>query len=155
HDQTIGLLAVYPPRRRTPTPNESAFLSALAIQLAVAVKNIQLHEQATELGAGLERALASERHKARQLNALYEISRSFAQTLSLEATLEAVARTVVELLGVDAAVIRMPDERREQIALRAVHVADARLEAAFHAIVAQPQPIAKLLGRRLVRMSRP
>jgi serine phosphatase RsbU (regulator of sigma subunit) len=155
HDQTIGLLALYPPRRRAPTPNESAFLSALAVQLAVAVQNAQLHEEATELGSRLERALASERQSARQLNALYEISRSFAQTLSLEATLDAVARTVVELLGVDAAVIRMPDERREQLSLRAMHVADARLEAAFRAIVDQPQPFAKLLGRRLFRMGRP
>jgi phosphoserine phosphatase RsbU/P len=155
HDQTIGLLALYPPRRRAPTSNESAFLSALAVQLAVAVQNAQLHEEATELGSRLERALASERQSARQLNALYEISRSFAQTLSLEATLDAVARTVVELLGVDAAVIRMPDERREQLSLRAMHVADGRLEAAFRAIVDQPQPFAKLLGRRLFRMGRP
>ena len=155
HDQTIGLLAVYPPSRRTPTANESSFLSALAIQLAVAVQNAQLHEQATELGAGLERALASERHKARQLHALYEISRSFAQTLSLETTLDAVARTVVDLLEVDAAVIRMPDERREQLVLRAAHVADPRLEAAVRTIVSQPQPFAKLLGRRLFRMGKP
>ena len=155
HNQTIGLLAVYPPRRRTPTPNESAFLSALAIQLAVAVQNVQLHEQTTELGAGLERALASERQKARQLNALYEISRSFAQTLSLETTLEAVVRTVVELLEVDAAVIRMPDERREQLVLRAAHVAEPRLEAPVRAILSQPQPFAKLLGRRLFRMGKP
>jgi serine phosphatase RsbU (regulator of sigma subunit) len=155
HEQTIGLLAVYPPRRRTPTPNESAFLSALAIQLAVAVQNAQLHEEATELGARLERALASERRAARQLHALYEISRSFAQTLSLETTLDAVVRTVVDLLGVDAAVIRMPDERREQLVLRAAHVADPRLDAAVRTIVARPQPFAKLLGRRLFRAGRP
>ncbi|HEX6700375.1 MAG TPA: SpoIIE family protein phosphatase [Gaiellaceae bacterium] len=155
HDQTIGLLAVYPPRRRTPTANESAFLSALAVQLAVAVQNVQLHEKTTELGAGLERALASERQKARQLNALYEISRSFAQTLSLETTLEAVVRTVVDLLGVDAAVIRMPDERREELVMRAIHVAEPRLDAAVRAIVSRPQPFAKLLGRRLFRMGKP
>jgi serine phosphatase RsbU (regulator of sigma subunit) len=155
HDQTIGLLALYPPSRRAPTADESAFLSALAVQLAVAIQNAQLHEEATELGSRLEEALASERQAARQLNALYEISRSFAQTLSLEKTLEAVVRTVVELLDVDAAVVRMPDERREHLVPRAVHVADARLDAAFRAIVAEPQPFAKLLGRRLFRMGRP
>jgi serine phosphatase RsbU (regulator of sigma subunit) len=155
HDQRIGLLAVYPSRRRTPTANESAFLSALAIQLSVAVQNAQLHEKATELGAGLERALASERQKARQLQALYEISRSFAQTLSLETTLDAVVRTVVDLLEVDAAVIRMPDERREQLVMRAAHAAEPRLDAAIRAIVSQPQPFAKLIGRRLFRMGKP
>jgi serine phosphatase RsbU (regulator of sigma subunit) len=151
HDQTIGLLAVYPPRRRTPTANESAFLSALAIQLAVAVQNAQLHEEATELGDRLERALASERQKTRQLNALYDISSSFAETLSLERTLQAVAETVVKLFDVDAAAIRMPDERREHHALRALHVADTRLEPAFRAIVARPQPATKFPTRRGAR----
>src|SRR5919206_271108 len=124
HDAVIGLLAVYPPRDRPPSAHETAFLSALASQLAVAVQNAQLHEQAKRLGEELESALASERQAARQLGALYEISRSFAQTLSLETTLEAVARTVVDLLGVDVAVVRMPDERREHLTTQAIHVAD-------------------------------
>ena len=38
---------------------------------------------------------------------------SFAQELSLEKTLEALATTVVDVLDVDAAVIAMPDDRRE------------------------------------------
>jgi serine phosphatase RsbU (regulator of sigma subunit) len=155
HDDVIGLLAVYPPLGRPPSANEAAFLSALASQLAVAVQNAQLHERAKQLGAELESALAAERQAARQLRALYEISRSFAQTLSLESTLEAVARTVVELLDVDAAVIRMPDERRELLVARALHVADARLEEPIGVVLARPQPLAKLLGRRLFRMGKP
>ena len=55
--------------------------------------------------------LASEREAAKRLHAHYEISRSFAQSLSLETTLDALAASIVDLLGVDAAVIRMPDER--------------------------------------------
>src|ERR671934_2225357 len=155
HDDVIGLFAVYPPRRRPPSTHEAAFLSALASQLAVAVQNAQLHERAKRLGAELESALGAERQAARQLRALYEISRSFAQTLSLETTLEAVARTVVELLDVDAAVVRMPDERREQLVTHAVHVADGRLAEPVRAVFARPQPLAKLLGRRLFRMGKP
>jgi serine phosphatase RsbU (regulator of sigma subunit) len=155
HDDVIGLLAVYPPLGRPAGTHEAAFLSALASQLAVAVQNAQLHERAKRLGAELEGALASERQAARQLRALYEISRSFAQTLSLETTLNAVARTVVELLEVDAAVIRMPDERREMLVAKAVHVADARLGEAIRTVLARPQPLAKLLGRRLFRMGKP
>ena len=49
------------------------------------------------------------------LRALYEVSRSFAQSLSLDATLDALAQNAVELLDVDAAAIRMPDARREQL----------------------------------------
>jgi GAF domain-containing protein len=155
HDDVIGLLAVYPPRDRPPSAHETAFLSALASQLAVAVQNAQLHEQAKRLGEELESALASERQAARQLRALYEISRSFAQTLSLETTLEAVTRTVVDLLDVDLAVIRMPDERRDHLVTQAIHVADGRLDEAVHAVFARSQPLAKLLGRRLFRMGKP
>lgn len=150
-DAVIGLLAVYPARGRTPTANEIALVSALAAQLAVSVQNARLHEQATQLGAELESVLALERQAARQLRALYEISRSFAQSLSLETTLDAVVRTIVELFGVDAAVIRMPDVRRELLVPRASHVADARLEEAILAVLGRPQGLEKLPGRRLFR----
>src|SRR5205085_6709383 len=119
-EETIGLLAVYPEAGRRLTENDVALLAALAGQLAVAVQNAQLHEQAKRLGEELESALASERQAARQLRALYEISRSFAQTLSLETTLEAVTSTIVELLGVDVAVVRMPDERRDHLVTQAI-----------------------------------
>ena len=87
----IGLLALYPPAGREPSEDEWALLRAVAAQLAVALQNARLHERATALGADLEHALAAERQSARQLRSLYEISRSFAQSLSLERTLEAVA----------------------------------------------------------------
>src|SRR5439155_10778050 len=91
-DEVIGLLAIYPARGRRPTENEAALLSALAGQLAVAVQNARLHEQTAELSGQREAALASERDAAKRLRALYEISRSFAQSLSLDTTLDALAR---------------------------------------------------------------
>ena len=57
----IGLLGVFPARGRVLTENESALLSALAAQLAVAVQNAQLHERAKQLGEERERALDAER----------------------------------------------------------------------------------------------
>jgi serine phosphatase RsbU (regulator of sigma subunit) len=74
------------------------------------------------------------------VNALYEISRSFAQSLSLDRTLETVTSTIVDVLGVDAAVIRVPDERGDQFIPRAVHVADPRMNNAVHTILWRPQP---------------
>jgi serine phosphatase RsbU (regulator of sigma subunit) len=150
-----GLLAVYLERGRALTGNEVALVTALAAQLAVSVQNARLHEQATELGAELEDVLALERQAARQLGALYEISRSFAQSLSLETTLDAVVRTIVELLDVDAAVIRMPDARREVLVPRALHVADVRMAEAVEAVLARPQPLEKLPGRRHFLSGRP
>jgi serine phosphatase RsbU (regulator of sigma subunit) len=154
-DEVVGLLAVYPERGRTLTENESALLAALAAQLAVAVQNARLHERATQLTAERERDLVELQRKEENLRALYEISRSFAQSLSLERTLEAVARTVVDLLGVDAAVIRMPDERGDQLVPRVVHVADPRLEAALRPVLERAQPLETLVGRRLLRGGRP
>jgi serine phosphatase RsbU (regulator of sigma subunit) len=142
-DEPIGLLALYPTGSRPLTGSESALLVALAAQLAVAVQNARLHERATELGSRLERALDSERDKAKRLQALYEISRSFAQSLSLETTLDVLAESIVTLLGVDAAVIRMSDERGLDFVARAIHVDDTRVDAAARMLLMRSQPISR------------
>jgi serine phosphatase RsbU (regulator of sigma subunit) len=151
-EQAIGLLAVFPERGRVLTENESALLSALAAQLAVAVQNAQLHEQTKQLGEERERALDSERAAARQLGALYEISRSFAQSLSLDATLDAVARTVAEVLDVDVATIGLPDERRESLIPRALQVRESRLEDVVRTIVSRPWAFGTQPLQRLFRL---
>jgi serine phosphatase RsbU (regulator of sigma subunit) len=138
-EESIGLLVAFPGGRPV-EESEIALLSSLAAQLAVAVQNARLHEQATELGEALTGVLASERQTSRQVNALYEISRSFAQSLSLETTLAAVTKTIVEVLAVDAAVIRVPDERGDQFVPHAVHVAESRLADAVRTILERPQP---------------
>jgi sigma-B regulation protein RsbU (phosphoserine phosphatase) len=154
-DEVIGLLGVFPPAGRVLTENESALLAALAAQLAVAVQNAQLHERAKRLSDERERALDAEKAASKQVRALYEISRSFAQSLSLEATLEAVATTVVDVLDVDVAVIRMPDERREWLLPRALKVAESRLDEPTRAIVYRPQPFGANPIQRLFRLGEP
>jgi serine phosphatase RsbU (regulator of sigma subunit) len=151
-DEVVGLLAVFPERGRLLTENESVLLAALAAQLAVAVQNAQLHERAKRLSEERERALEAEKAASKQVRALYEISRSFAQSLSLEATLEAVASTVVDVLDVDVALIRMPDERREWLVPRAMKVAEPRLEEAAKSIVFRPEPFGAHLLQRLFRL---
>jgi serine phosphatase RsbU (regulator of sigma subunit) len=153
-DEVVGLLAVYPERGRMPSENEAELLAALAGQLAVAVQNAQLHERATELSGQREAALASEREAARRLGALYEISRSFAQELSLDKTLDALARTVVDVLDVDAALISMPDERRELLVPHAMYVKDPHLDAAARAIIFRSQPFGSRPVQRLFRNAR-
>ncbi len=155
-DEVVGLLAVYPRRGALPTRNEAELLAPLASLLAVAIQNAQLHERSTELANQRELALTSERKAAKSLGALYEISRSFAQSLSLDATLDALAKTIVDVLDIDAAVIRMPDERREQLIPRAMHVTDEQLAEAARAILFRPLPFERFsrearpfhLGRR-------
>jgi serine phosphatase RsbU (regulator of sigma subunit) len=154
-DEPIGLLAVYPREPRPLSANERALLVALAAQLAVAVQNARLHERATALGRELEEALGSEREAAKRLNAQYKISRSFAQSLSLETTLDVLAESIVTLLGVDAAVIRMPDERGVELVARAVHVNDERVDAAARALLSRPQQLPRRELLALLERSEP
>jgi serine phosphatase RsbU (regulator of sigma subunit) len=159
-DEVTGLLAVYGWRGRPLAEHEEALLTALGAQLAVALDNARLHERATRLGSELENVLALERASASRLAAHYEISRSFVQSLAgeaapVDATLRAIVRTVVELIGVDAGVIRMPDARRELLVPRALHIADDRLESALRGILSTPQPLEKLPGRRLFQQGKP
>jgi serine phosphatase RsbU (regulator of sigma subunit) len=152
--EVVGLLAAYPAEGAAAAEHETALLAALAGQLAVAVQNAQLHEETSRLGEEREAALAAERATARRLRALYEVSRSFAQSLSLEETLGTLARTVVEVLDLDAAVVRMPDERREQLLPRAILVRDSQLAGAAGAILFQPVPFGERNVQRLFREQR-
>jgi serine phosphatase RsbU (regulator of sigma subunit)/uncharacterized protein YigA (DUF484 family) len=153
--EAIGLLAVYPEQGADLSGHDEVLFAALAAQLAIAVQNARLHEQAKNLAADLDRSLSAERETARRVRALYEVSQSFAQSLSLKATLDALARSAVELLGVDAAVIRLPDARSELLEMRAVHVTDARLEEAVTPVLTAHQTFDVVPIRRLFRTRRP
>jgi serine phosphatase RsbU (regulator of sigma subunit)/putative methionine-R-sulfoxide reductase with GAF domain len=154
-DDPIGVLAVYPHARRSLSENERALLAALAAQLAVAVENARLHERVTKLNDELTEALASEREKSKRLHAQHEISRTFAQSLSLGTTLDVLASSIVELLGVDAAVIRMPDERGAELVARSVHVNDERVDPAARALLSRTQPLPRHDLLELLRRSEP
>jgi serine phosphatase RsbU (regulator of sigma subunit) len=154
HEELIGLLGVYLDRGRTLTSDELALVTGLAAQLAVAVQNARLHEQVKSRDAERREALEAEQHASRTLRSLYEISRTFAQSLSLETTLEAIVRSMSELLALDAVALRMPDERRETLVTRALHVSDERMEEALRAILMRPQPFSPRL-RRLFAGGRP
>jgi serine phosphatase RsbU (regulator of sigma subunit) len=153
--EAIGLLAAYPETGPDVTAYDEALLGALAAQLAAVVQNARLHDRAERRATEGEVALGVEREAARRVRALYEVSESFAQSLSLDATLEALARSAVELLGVDAAVIRMPDERGERLVSRALHVPDPRLEEAVSPVLTLPQPLDTAPIRRMFRTRRP
>jgi serine phosphatase RsbU (regulator of sigma subunit) len=140
-DEPIGLLAVYPEAGRELTEHEESLLRALAAQLAVAVQNARLHERTKLADAERKQALEAEREASKRLRALYEISRSFSESLSLDLTLDAVTRAIVDSLDVDAAALRMPDERGTVLVPVAMHVKDERLAEPLRAILSVPQPL--------------
>ena len=127
-EELVGLLAVYLPRGRQVEPNEAALLSALAAQLAVVAQNAELHERTERQATELRETIAAERKSAKRLRALYEISRSFAQSLSLDATLDSVTSAAVDLLDADAAVVRVLDPRGDRLVPRTPHLAGRDLE---------------------------
>lgn len=149
-ESVVGLLAVY-----APGEHDTSLLAALAGQLAVAVQNAQLLEQATELSRQREAALASERAAARRQRALYEISRSFAEGLSLDDTLNALAQTVVDVLDLDAAMIAMPDGRRELLVPRSLYVADPQLADPTRVILFRNEPFGASDVQQLFRHAEP
>ena len=153
-EDLIGLLAVYPQRGRTPTRDELDLVTALAAQLAVLVQNARLHEQVKRRESERREALEAERQASRTLRSLYEISRTFAQSLSLETTLEALVRTFAELLELDAVGVRMPDERSETLLTQALHIRDERMTEAVKTILLRPQPLSPQL-RQLFARGRP
>ena len=142
-NSVVGLLAVY----GETVDQDASLLAALAGQLAVAVQNAQLHEQANELARQREAALAKERAAARSQRATYEISRTFAEGLSLDDMLDALTQTVVEVLDLDAALIQMPDGRRELLEPRSLHIADEQLDAPTRVILWRSQPLSQRLFR--------
>ena len=154
-EEAIGLLVVYRRRRRRGRADEETLLLALTSQLAAAVQNARMHERTSELGVVLEDALAKERRSARQLRGLFEIAQSFTRSLSLEATLEAVARSVVELFSLDAAAIHLRDERGDELETRSVHVADPALHDAAAAMLRKSQSMTASAARRVLRSRRP
>jgi serine phosphatase RsbU (regulator of sigma subunit) len=146
-DDLIGLLAVYPGGGRELTENEESLLLALAAQLAVAVQNARLHERTKLADAERKQALDAERETSRRLRAQYEISRTFTESLSLTATLEAVTRTIVDQLAVDAAALRMPDARGTVLVPVALNVREERMTDAMRAILSLPQPLSPVRPR--------
>ena len=136
-------------RTRRSTENERRCSRALAAQLAVAVQNAQLHEQAKRArhASARRRSRPSARPRGGS-RALYEISRSFAQSLSLETTLEAVARDgrrrARRRRGGDPHARRAPRARSTP---RALHVADAAARASgAHDPLRAAQPFARSRG---------
>ena len=71
-----------------------------------------------------------------------------ARASTLEQTVEAITKTAVELLDVDAAVLRLPEGRGDDLVARSIHIPDEKLAGALGPILRRPQPIARLHGAR-------
>jgi len=144
-EELVGLLAAYLERGRTLTANEESLLLALASQLAVAVQNARLHEDVEREKEDAKRERDRAEAVSRRLQALYDISRSFTESLSLRRTLDAIVESIVTALGADAAVLRTPNERGDALVPVATSVREDRLAEPIAQLLSLPQPVT---GRR-------
>ena len=140
-EELVGLLAAYLERGRTLTANEESLLLALASQLAVAVQNARLHEDVEREREEATREQDRAEAVSKRLQALYDISRSFTESLSLRRTLDAIVDSIVTALEIDAAVLRTPNERGDALVPVATCVREDRLAEPIAQMLSLPQPL--------------
>jgi len=115
-------------------------LGAFGRHVGSALLNARSFERERMVRDRSERMLDVERENARQVRALHEVSRAFANSLSFEETLRAVTGAMTDRLDVDAVWIRTLDERGESMELRAFHASYPELSGALERMVAAPEP---------------
>lgn len=96
--EPIGTLAIYRDEAGSFEDEEVEFLQALANQAGLAIHNARL--------------FAELRGQTERLESLIRMSRLIGSSLELDQVLTAIVRTCTELLGMDAATLRILDERK-------------------------------------------
>jgi serine phosphatase RsbU (regulator of sigma subunit) len=145
-EQTLGLVLITFAGRLPgefvdeATAGRSGMLGAFGRQIGSALLNARAFERERIMRNRTERLLDAERENSRQVRALHEVSRAFANSLSFEETLSAAAEAMAERLDVDAVWIRTLDDRGEHMLLRAFHASYPELAGALERMVAAPEP---------------
>ncbi len=122
------------------TAGRAGMLSSFGRQIGSALLNARSFDRERNRREQTQRLLEVERENARQVRALHEVSRAFANSLSFEETLDAAAEAMAERLDVDAVWIRTLDDRGDHMELRAFHASYPELAGALERMVAAPEP---------------
>ena len=100
-EEVVGVLAADRPARQTFTPTDLAVLTALADQVAVAVQNARLFEEAVG--------------RTQELSTLLEAASALSFTLDLDWVLYALSERLLDLTGADGCVISEWDRDTDQV----------------------------------------
>jgi GAF domain-containing protein len=127
HDRTLGVLTVVGRPGQQISPEETALLDAIGGQVAMALENAHLY--------------ADSRRKAREFEALYQLSQTMASTFNLQDILTRISQTVSGLLHAQAMSLMLlsPDGRVLSTAA-GYNLFDEALQAAEAIRARQPQP---------------
>ncbi len=112
-DEVVGVLAADRPTRQTFTPTDLAVLTALADQVAVAIQNARLFEEAVG--------------RTQELSTLLEATSALSFTLDLDWVLYALGERLLDLTVADGCVISEWDRDTDQVTI----VWESRGEAAL------------------------
>ena len=100
-DEVVGVLAADRPARQTFTPTDLAVLTALADQVAVAIQNARLFEEAVG--------------RTQELSTLLEATSALSFTLDLDWVLYALGERLLDLTAADGCVISEWDRETDQV----------------------------------------
>ncbi len=121
------------------TTGRAGTLGAFGRQVGTALLNARAFDRERSHRDRTERLLEIERENSRQVRALHEVSRAFANSLSFEETLAAAAEAMADRMDVDAVWIRTLDDRGEHMLLRAFHAGYPELAGALERMVSPPE----------------
>ena len=122
------------------TAGRGGMLGSFGRQIGSALLNARSFDRERMMRDRTQQLLESERENSRQVRALHEVSRAFANSLSFEETLDAATEAMAERLDVDAVWIRTLDDRGDSMLLRAFHASYPELAGALERMVAAPEP---------------
>ncbi len=122
------------------TAGRAGMLGSFGRQIGSALLNARSFDRERMMRDRTQQLLEAERENSRQVRALHEVSRAFANSLSFEETLDAAAEAMAERLDVDAVWIRTLDDRGDHMLLRAFHASYPELAGALERMVAAPEP---------------
>lgn len=144
-EQTLGIVllvfsgALPEEFREEATTGRGGTLGAFGRQLGAALLNARTFKEERNLRGRTQSLLEIERENARQVRALHEVSRAFANSLSFDETLSAAAEAMADRLDVDAVWIRTLDDRGDHMLMRAFHAGYSELAGALERMVAPPE----------------
>ncbi len=137
-DEVVGVLCVGRYQQRAFSPAETATLSALADQVAVAVTNVRLYEEVRRFSQELERrveerteALAAAMQELTEerdrVETLYRITAQLSSSLDLDHVMNQALKLVVNAVGASRAAILMVDKESDKLIYRAAWGGDEKI----------------------------
>jgi GAF domain-containing protein/ActR/RegA family two-component response regulator len=102
------------------TGEDQHILTTFANQVAIAIKNVRLHDQT-------ERQLAQRTRAYREIRALQETTGALLSPLDLQDVLDQIVQSVVSGLGYSAAMLAEYDEQNKALSVRAIDAAERSL----------------------------